>query len=137
MNISLFYKQRGLNALNGSAGSEETIEIKEPNLIVFRGVGKPKEIELPTEVVEWLRYSTSLKLVLREIVNHYRFRLRLAHPGAIRSLLLLLYARARGEPPYKVAKRFNVAPEQLYRLERGLKKDGLYEYVMNALSLET
>ncbi len=116
--------------------AETIIQIKGPNLIVFKGIGKPKELELPEEVVEWLRYSSSLRIVLREIITHYRFRSRLSHPGALRSLLLLLYARAKGEPPYKVARRFNVAPEQLYRIERGLKRDGLYDYVMNALSLE-
>ncbi len=116
--------------------AENVIEIKGPNVIVFRGVGKPKELELPEEIVRWLEYSSGLKLVLKELITHYRFRSRLSHPGAIKSLLLLLYARAKGEAPYRVAKKFDVAPEQLYRLERGLKKDGLYDYVLNALSLD-
>ena len=116
--------------------AENVIEIKGPNVIVFRGVGKPKELELPEEIVRWLEYSSGLKLVLKELITHYRFRSRLSHPGAIKSVLLLLYARAKGEAPYRVAKKFDVAPEQLYRLERGLKKDGLYDYVLNALSLD-
>ena len=116
--------------------AETIIQVREPNLIVFKGIGKPKELKLPEEVVKWLQYSSSLRIILREIITHYRFRSRLSHPGALKSLLLLLYARAKGEPPYKVARRFNVAPEQLYRIERGLKRDGLYDYVINALSLE-
>ena len=115
--------------------AETVIEVKGSNKILFKGIGRPKEIELPEEIVEWLQLSTGLRFVLKEIITHYRFRTRLSHPGAIRSLLLLLYARAKGEAPYRVARRYNVAPEQLYRLERGLKKDGLYDYVMNALSL--
>ncbi len=100
------------------------------------GIGKPKEIRLPREVVEWLRNSRVAHRILEELIGHYKFRTRLAHPGAIRSLILLLYSRRHNTAPYKIARAFGIAPEQLYRLERGLKKDGLYEMVMNLLSLE-
>ncbi|BAN89928.1 hypothetical protein [Aeropyrum camini] len=110
-------------------------EVKSEEVIVVYGLGKPKEIRLPREVVEWMVDSYPITRILEEAINHYSFRRRLSHPGAIRSLILLLYARGRGEPPYKVARRYGVAPEQLYRMERGLKKDGMYEFVMNALSL--
>ncbi len=112
------------------------IEFRDKNIIVFNGIGKPKTLTLPTEVVEWLRSSKVVPLILRELVTHYKFRSRLSHPGALRSLLLLLYSRAVGEAPYKVARRYGVAPEQLYRIERGLKKDGLYDFVLNALMTE-
>ena len=104
--------------------------------MTVKGLGKPKTIELPGEVVEWLRTSHPARIVLKELITHYKFRSRLAHPGAIRSLILLLYARAHGEAPYKVARRYGVAPEQLYRLERGLKKDNLHDYVLNVLHLD-
>ncbi len=114
----------------------EILEFPEPGKIIINGVGKPKEVNLPVEVVAWLRESYAARAVLRELVTHYKFRQRLAHPGALRSLILLLYARARGEAPYRVARRYGVAPEQLYRIERGIKKDELYDYVMNVLLLE-
>ena len=106
------------------------------NGVIVYGVGKPKQIPLPVEIVDWIRTSKAAKRVLEELVTHYNFKARLSHPGAIRSLILLLYSRAHGIAPYKTARKYGVAPEQLYRLERGLKKDGLHETIMNLLSLE-
>jgi len=120
----------------GSPFVTEIVEFNEDGSITVYGVGKPKRIEVPHEVVEWLRNSTAARRILEELITHYKFRSRLSHPGAIRSLLLLLYARAQGIAPYKIAKKFGVAPEQLYRIERGLRKDGLYDLVLNLLSLE-
>ena len=114
---------------------EEIVEFINDSTLVINGIGKPKRLNLPVEVVRWLRESTYARIVLKELITHYKFRSRLTHPGALRSLLLLLYARARGVAPYKVARSYGVSPEQLYRLERGLRKDGLYDYVMNVLSL--
>ena len=114
----------------------EIIEFNGDGSVTINGIGKPKKIQLPPEVVEWLRESKAARRILEEAVTHYKFRTRLSHPGALRSLLLLLYARAHGTAPYKVARRYGVAPEQLYRLERGLKKDGLYELAMNMLALD-
>ncbi|GAB6148195.1 hypothetical protein [Stetteria hydrogenophila] len=111
------------------------IEFPEPGKVVINGIGKSKVISLPVEVVEWLKESYAGRAAVRELVTHYKFRQRLTHPGALRSLILLLYARARREAPYRVARRYGVAPEQLYRIERGMKKDNLYEYVMNLLQL--
>jgi len=113
----------------------KVVECKNETVVVY-GIGKPKQISLPGEVVDWLRRSKAAKRVLEELVTHYHFRTRLSHPGAIRSLILLLYSRAHGIAPYKTARRYGVAPEQLYRLERGLKKDGLHETIMNLLRLE-
>jgi len=112
------------------------IEFNDDGSVTINGIGRPKRIELPEEVVEWLRSSTPARIVLKELITHYKFRARLTHPGALRSLVLLLYSRSRGVAPYRVARRFGLPPEQLYRIERGLKKDGLYDYVLNILSLE-
>ncbi len=114
----------------------DIIEFVGDGKVVINGIGKPKTLELPSEVVEWLQGSRVARRILEEVITHYKFRSRLAHPGAIRSLLLLLYARGHNIAPYKVAKKYGVAAEQLYRLERGLKKDGLYEKVINLLLLE-
>ncbi|MEB3765019.1 MAG: hypothetical protein GSR77_02485 [Desulfurococcales archaeon] len=112
------------------------LEVKDKDTIIVMGIGKPKTIQLPKEVVEWVSESKVAIRILDELIGHYKFRTRLAHPGAIRSLILLLYSRAHGVAPYKTARKYGVAPEQLYRIERGLKKDGLYEFVINLLSLE-
>jgi hypothetical protein len=114
----------------------DLIEFPGDGSVIVHGIGRPKRIELPEEVIEWLKRSYAAKRILEEAVTHYKFRQRLAHPGAIRSLLLLLYARRHGIAPYRLAKKYGVAAEQLYRLERGLKKDGMYEFVINSLSLE-
>ncbi len=114
----------------------DILEFSEDGKVIVNGIGKPKKLELPEEVVEWLKRSRVARMILEEVITHYKFRSRLAHPGAIRSLLLLLYARGHNMAPYRVAKKFGVAAEQLYRMERGLKKDGLYERVMNMLLLE-
>ena len=114
----------------------EIVAVESDDTIVVNGVGKPKRLRLPREVVEWVSGSYAARRVIEELVTHYKFKARLSHPGAIRSLLLLLYARAHGIAPYRVARRYGVAPEQLYRLERGLKKDNLYDLVMNMLSIE-
>jgi len=112
------------------------LEVNDENTVTIYGIGKPKKIQLPSEIVKWVSESKVAKRVLEELVTHYKFRMRLSHPGSLRSLLLLLYSRAHRIAPYKTARKYGVAPEQLYRLERGLKKDGLYELVMNLLSLE-
>ncbi|MEB3774149.1 MAG: hypothetical protein GSR86_04390 [Desulfurococcales archaeon] len=114
----------------------ELIEVKEDNEVTIYGIGKPKTMKLPKEVWEWVKESYVAKRILEELVTHYKFRSRLSHPGSLRSLILLLYARAHNTPPYKVARKYGIAPEQLYRIERGLKKDNLYDFTMNLLSLE-
>ena len=112
------------------------IHVLGDTLVRIEGIGRPKEIRLPAEVVKWLDNSRAARRILEELIGHYKFRIRLSHPGAIRSLILLLYSRAQKIAPYKVARSYGIAPEQLYRLERGLKKDGLYDFVLNLLHLE-
>ncbi len=120
----------------GSPVTSNIIVIEGDDRVTVHGIGKPKTVQLPPEVVQWLKESYAAKRIIEELVTHYKFRIRLSHPRSIRSLLLLLYSRAINCPPYKVARRYGVAPEQLYRMERGLKKDGLYEFVVNLLSLD-
>lgn len=104
--------------------------------IIINGVGKPKRVKLGPEVIEWLRTSYPARRLVEELVTHYKFRARLSNPGSFRSLILLLYARSHGIPPYKLARAHGIAHEQLYRMERGLKKDKLYEMAMNLLEAE-
>ncbi len=111
------------------------VEILGPNTVRINGVGKPKEVMLPSEVVSWIKDNYPVYRILEELVTHYKFRARLSNPGSFKSLLLLLYARAKGIAPYRIARQYGVAPEQLYRMERGLKKDNLYDFVINLLSI--
>lgn len=113
------------------------LEVNSDGSVTIYGIGKPKKLMLPSEVAEWASNSVIARRLLEELITHYKFRARLSHPGSLRSLLLLLYSRAHRIPPYKTARKYGVAPEQLYRIERGLKKDGLYELVMNLLALES
>ncbi len=114
----------------------EVLDLKGDGNIVIYGIGKPKQVKLPPEIYEWIENSYAAKRILEELVTHYKFRARLSHPASLRSLILLLYSRAKGIPPYKTAKKYGIAPEQLYRMERGLKKDNLYDFTMNLLTLE-
>ncbi|MDM7274801.1 MAG: hypothetical protein P3X22_001570 [Thermoprotei archaeon] len=99
--------------------------------VIVNGIGASKKLKIPEEVALWLKSSFAARRVLEELVTHYKFRRRLCNPGALRSLILLLYARYNNIPPYKVARNYGVPPEQLYRMERGLKKDNLLELVKN------
>lgn len=114
---------------------ENILEFVDDETLIVNGIGRPKKLSLPLDVIRWLKDNPHARIVLKELITHYKFRSRLTHPGALRSLLILLYARAQGVAPYRVARSYGISPEQLYRLERGLKRDGLYEYVMNVLSL--
>ncbi|WP_292319614.1 hypothetical protein [Caldisphaera sp.] len=107
------------------------------NKIVFYGIGKPKDLILPNEITEWIKKSKALNKILNILVNHQKFKKRLSNPMAIRSLLVYLYAKKNNIAPYIMAKKFNIAPEQLYRIERGLKKDNLYNTIMIEIDLDS
>jgi len=109
--------------------SDVILFIDNENLTI-NGIGSPKHIKLPSEVIEWLKVDRRARRILEELVTHYKFRRRLCNRGALRSLILLLYSRLNRTPPYKVALKYHISPEQLYRLERGLKKDGLLDLIL-------
>ena len=111
--------------------SDAIVFVDSENLII-NGIGSAKQIKLPREVVEWLKSSYVARRLLEELITHYKFRRRLCNRGALRSLILLLYARLNRIPPYRVALRYGVSPEQLYRIERGLRSDGLLDLVLKA-----
>ncbi len=111
----------------------DLIVFRDANCIIVRGVGAPKELCLPSEVVLWLRSNRKAIRVLDALINNYKFKRRLCNRGALRSLILLLYAKSLKMPPYKIARSVGVSPEQLYRIERGLREDGLIDMVDNML----
>ena len=111
---------------------EDIILFVDSEIVVINGIGSSKQIKLPREVIEWLKSNRVARRLLEELITHYKFRRRLCNKGALRSLILLLYSRLNGIPPYKVALKYNISPEQLYRLERGLRSDGLLDLVVKA-----
>lgn len=114
----------------------ETIKIQFNKVTVY-GIGKPKEILVPDEIGMWMNKSKTLNRIFNILITHEKFKKRLSNPMAIRSLLIYLYAKKNNVPPYIMAKKFNIAPEQLYRIERGLKKDNLYNTIMIQIDLDS
>ncbi|WP_048816676.1 hypothetical protein [Caldisphaera lagunensis] len=109
----------------------------ESNKATIYGIGKPKIIEVPEEIIPWLTRSKILNRILYILINHESFKKRLSNPMSLRSLLVYLYAKKKNIPTYIMAKRVNIAPEQLYRIERGLKKDNLYNVIMIQIDLDS
>ncbi len=105
------------------------IEVDGTKIRFSKGAGV-HEVEVPKEVGEFAEAAIDL---IYELIFKTPFGKRLKHPGAARSLVLYLYAKWKGLPPYRIAKQFGVSHEQLYRMERALKKDGLYEEVLSKL----
>jgi hypothetical protein len=118
--------------LSRSPFIEDIILFVDSEIVVINGIGSSKQIKLPREVIEWLKSNRVARRLLEELITHYKFRRRLCNKGALRSLILLLYSRLNGIPPYKVALKYSISPEQLYRLERGLRSDGLLDLVVKA-----
>jgi len=75
---------------------------------------------------------------LEPLVNYILYDSSLAkrfrNPGAVRSLILLLYAKATKQPVYKVAIKYDTAPEQLYRIERAIREEGFEKLISDAIS---
>ncbi|MGC9210467.1 MAG: hypothetical protein ACP5FT_04305 [Acidilobus sp.] len=112
---------------------EVVVEVKGLRLIVY-GIGRPKQVELPKDVAGWASNSKFLSL-LRGLLQDPSFRRHVTTEGALRSLVMLLYVRYLGVPPYKVAKELGVSHEQLYRMERALKESGVYSMALSWLDL--
>ncbi|MGC9112180.1 hypothetical protein [Acidilobus sp.] len=91
--------------------------------------GRAKEIRLPKEVAASIATSPWMLRLVESLCSDSKFRKRLTSSGALESLFLLIYAMSEGLPPYRAAKLLGVSHERLYRLRRGLEKDGLYAQV--------
>jgi hypothetical protein len=97
----------------------------EGNKIVFR---KRLEhtFELPPDIVEWVEKHLD---VIDWLVFDSGIASSLRHPHSVRTLIYLLYARANDIPIAQMAKKIDIAHEQLYRLERLLAKAGIKDMV--------
>lgn len=71
-------------------------------------------------MLDWLVFDSQVASALR-------------HPHSVRTLIYLLYARANDIPIAQMAKKIDIAHEQLYRLERLLSKVGLKDQVYSML----
>jgi hypothetical protein len=108
----------------------------ENNKVIVYGIGRPKDLYLPGEIMDWIGKSKNINRIISLLFTHSKFKTRLSNPNAIRSLMLYLFARKYNIAPYLIARKYNIAPEQLYRIERGLKKDKLYNDVIILLDLD-
>ncbi|MCE4606735.1 MAG: hypothetical protein F7B59_05305 [Desulfurococcales archaeon] len=83
-------------------------------------------IRFPLEVLEWIKCEKNRRILL-SICNLPSLKKRIENPRSLKSLILLLYSIAKNTPPYKVALKFGVHPEQLYRHRRAILSAGLYD----------
>ncbi|MCE4614480.1 MAG: hypothetical protein F7B60_02980 [Desulfurococcales archaeon] len=82
-------------------------------------------ITLPLEILEWIKCEKNRRILL-SVCNLPILKKRIENPRSLRSLILLFYSIAKNIPPYKIALKFGVHPEQLYRHRRALTSAGLY-----------
>ncbi len=101
----------------------------EGNRVVFRK-RLVHSFELPPEIAEWVKKNEG---VIDWLVYDTPLRTYLRHPHSVRTLVLLLYARANDIPIAQFSRRIGVSHEQLYRLERLLNKLELKEFVYSLL----
>lgn len=104
------------------------LEVTE-NKVVFRKRHE-HSFELPPEIAEWLKKNLDIVdwLVFDSAIAPY-----LRHPHSVRTLIILLYARAYNISISQIVKKLDMAHEQLYRLERLLTKLGLRDQIYEAL----
>jgi len=76
----------------------------------------------------------SLEQLINYILYDSTLARRFRNPGAVRSLILLLYAKATRQPVYKVAIQHDTAPEQLYRIERAIREEGFNQLITETIS---
>jgi len=101
----------------------------EDNKVVFKKL-KEHVIELPQEVIEFVKKNIR---ILQWLVYDSPISSYLRHPGAVKSLILLLYSRVSEKPITVVAKEAKTFHEQLYRIERRLKElriEEVYKYLV-------
>ncbi len=101
------------------------------NKVVFRK-RLEHSFELPREVVDWVREHLE---IIDWLVFDSPIATSLRHPHSVRTLILLLYARANDIPIAQIAKKLDIAHEQLYRLERLLTRTGIKDKVYEVLKM--
>ncbi|MEM0372179.1 MAG: hypothetical protein QXG46_02025 [Ignisphaera sp.] len=101
----------------------------EGNKVIFRK-RLEHSFELPPDIAEWVKKHVD---VLDWLVFDSQVASALRHPHSVRTLIYLLYARANDIPIAQMAKKIDIAHEQLYRLERLLSKVGLKDQVYSML----
>ncbi|MEM1644812.1 MAG: hypothetical protein QXL96_02895 [Ignisphaera sp.] len=97
----------------------------EGNKVVFRK-RLEHSFELPPDIMEWFKKHID---VIDWLVFDSPIAPSLRHPHSVRTLIYLLYARSNDIPIAQMAKKIDIAHEQLYRLERLLAKAGVKDNV--------
>ena len=90
--------------------------------------------ELSPEIAEWARKNLD---ILDWLVFDSPIASALRHPHSVRTLIFLLYARSNDIPIAQIAKKLDIAHEQLYRLERLLARTGIKDNVYSILKSRT
>ena len=104
------------------------VQVQGSAIVVLDDDGEVRwRVDLPACVADWLTASDTARRTLLALLGAPKFRRRLTSEGAVRSLVLLLYMRAHGQAPYKARQVLGVSGEQLYRIERAIREEGLYE----------
>lgn len=101
----------------------------EGNKVVFRK-RLEHSFELPPDIAEWVKKNLD---VVDWLVFDSAIASSLRHPHSVRTLIYLLYARSNDIPIAQMAKKIDIAHEQLYRLERLLAKVGIKDSVYSML----
>ncbi len=117
----------------GSTKRFVSVAVEGPRVRV-NGVGKTKEFDLPPQVAAWAS-DVRVRGLLEELLEDPALRGHVTSAGAIRSLVLLLYCRYIRTPPYRAAPALGVSHEQMYRIERALRRAGIYEMAVSRLEL--
>lgn len=105
----------------------------EGNKVVFRK-RLEHSFDIPPDVAEWIKKHID---IVDWLVFDSAIAASLRHPHSVRTLIYLLYARANDIPIAQMAKKIDIAHEQLYRLERLLVKTGLKDSVYTILKKST
>lgn len=101
----------------------------EGNKIIFRK-RLEHSFELPPDIAEWVKKHLD---VIDWLVFDSSIASSLRHPHSVRTLIYLLYARANDIPIAQMAKKIDIAHEQLYRLERLLAKAAIKDSIYSML----
>jgi hypothetical protein len=101
----------------------------EGNKVIFRK-RLEHSFELPPDIADWLNKHLD---VIDWLVFDSGIASSLRHPHSVRTLIYLLYARASDIPIAQMAKKIDIAHEQLYRLERLLAKAGIKDIIYSML----
>lgn len=103
------------------------------NAIAVKVSGRCIKLDVCSIVTNWFMMHPRALSLLSSLASDPGMRRHLTSLGAIRSLALLIYARSNGLPPYRAKDVLGVSGEQLYRIERAIRREGLYRLYFSSI----